>query len=117
MNFLVIKNEKLRKVLEGSASFKQFSSAEQKDFLRLLNDLPAEQQKEMCEFFIKSNQSEKKKSQEEEEKLIANLEQFVEQVEDATLKFKKVLITQKEDDSRGPEIEQQQQILEEIDKI
>ncbi|OGJ42454.1 hypothetical protein A3B60_02815 [Candidatus Peregrinibacteria bacterium RIFCSPLOWO2_01_FULL_39_12] len=105
----VIKNEKLRLLLQESAKFQMLPKDKQKEHIEKIKDLPYAKQEEVCQFLAQENTVEKAHTLTNEEKLKI-LNQLYEEVVALEQKFTKLL-------KKDPELKEQEREKEKMTSI
>lgn len=96
----VIKNEKLRLLLQESAKFQMLPKDKQHEHIEKIKDLPYAKQEEVCEFLMQENSMEKTHTSSDAEKLKI-LNKLYEEVVALEQKFTKLL-------KKEPELKEQE---------
>lgn len=89
MDLFVIKNEKLRSLMENSAKFNSLSDEKQREHIERIENLSAAQQEKVREFFAKENEKEKVEGLSDKEK-IAILSKLFDEVKELERRFSKL---------------------------
>jgi len=92
VDFSVIKNGKLKVLLENSLSFRNLRPLDQERYIEIANAVPQEKQEAMCEFFINELSS----SPESIENVVEKIEQIGEELMLISKAFKKTVLVGQE---------------------
>ena len=116
MDFSVIKDDKLRSLLENSAYFQFIEEEEKRNFLQAISSFGEAEQKKMCVFFVESKGKEVKKSEEEKEQIVSAMDRFVDELKAVVGEFKRSLLDENEKISVRDETKAQEELLKQIEQ-
>lgn len=114
VDFSVIKDEKLRKLMQNSARFRALPEEKQQDHLNKIKDLPEDRQKAVCDFFEHESVPPKKLTSEEQLEILTKLYDEVVALEK---KFTKLLEKEPENKQKEQEEQKMGNLIDKLDNI